>query len=79
MGERRLEFVRMRPQPASIPIYFEIQVDDAGRIWVQDHPIEGPGPWKWTVLDSIGRARNRSRPRDRDCGIASTRRLKMGE
>jgi hypothetical protein len=59
VGERRLEFARGRPQPATVPAYFEIQVDDAGRIWVEDHPIEGPAPWRWTVLDSTGRALGR--------------------
>lgn len=57
--ERRIEFARSRPQPATVPAYFEILVDDAGRIWVEDHPIEGPAPWRWTVLDSAGRALGR--------------------
>jgi hypothetical protein len=58
VGERRLEFFRGMPQPATIAAYFNLKVDDAGRIWVQDHPLNGPAHG-WTVLDSTGRALGR--------------------
>ncbi len=48
----------LRPQPAALPRYQSIIVDDAGRIWVVDYPdLTGrtSAPTAWTVFDSIGR------------------------
>jgi hypothetical protein len=54
--DQRLTRVRAMPQPAAVPAYYRIQVDAAGRIWVEDHPIESAAPRPWTVFDSTGRA-----------------------
>ena len=60
--DRLLTRARTVPQPAMVPAYFRIQVDAAGRIWVEDHPIESPPPRPWTVFDSTGRALGRVLP-----------------
>jgi hypothetical protein len=57
--DQRLTRARTMPQPATVPAYFRIQVDAAGRIWVEDHPIESAPPRPWTVFDSTGRALGR--------------------
>jgi hypothetical protein len=57
--DRRLTRARTMPQPATVPAYFRIQVDAAGRIWVEDHPIESAPPRPWTVFDSAGRGLGR--------------------
>lgn len=60
--EARLQRARSRPQPPTVPAYFRIEVDDAGRVWVEDHPIASPGPRPWTVFDAAGRALGRVEP-----------------
>jgi hypothetical protein len=60
--EGALSHARATPQPSMVPAYFQIRVDAAGRIWIQDHPIEHAAPFPWTVLDSTGRALGRVIP-----------------
>jgi hypothetical protein len=60
--DQRLARARAMPQPATVPAYFRIQVDAAGRIWVEDHPIESAAPRPWTVFDSTGGALGRVLP-----------------
>lgn len=57
--QERLARGRRRPHPATVPVYFQIMVDDARRIWVQDHPANAEVPWPWTVFDPDGRALGR--------------------
>ncbi len=54
--ERRMERARTMPRPAIVPVYFRIEIDATGRLWVQDHPIGSTYPWPWTVFDSAGHA-----------------------
>lgn len=55
----RLADARSSPQPATVPAYSNLQVDDAGRLWMQDHHVGSPSPPPWTVFDSAGRALGR--------------------
>jgi hypothetical protein len=40
-------------------VYFNILIDAASRVWVQDHPIGSNRPWPFTVFDADGRALGR--------------------
>jgi hypothetical protein len=57
--QERLERGRSRPHPSHVPVYFNILVDAADRLWVQDHPIGSARPWPFTVFDAEGRALGR--------------------
>ena len=52
--DQRVARFRTRLHPDHLPAYFRIQVDGAGRIWVEDYPTESPFPRPWTVFDSTG-------------------------
>jgi hypothetical protein len=64
--EENLARQRVRRHPSTFPVYQQILLDDAGRMWVQDAPdVLNPQSWKpslpWTVFDASGRPLGRLR------------------